>query len=120
MERCTNLSDAEKQLLDAILSIEFYPDAHPEESDEYLQAGEEMTAIAENLRKRGNLIEVSTFGKKAKLLDWTPAFLHLVDAGLIQIEDGIYRLTDTGIIQAQHERVERTGRRFSDYFIRSV
>ncbi len=120
MERCTNLSDAEKQLLDAILSIALYPDAHPEESDENLQAGEEMTAIAENLRKRGNLIEVSTFGKKAKLLDWTPAFLHLVDAGLIQFEDGIYRLTDTGIIQAQHERVERTGRRFSDYFIRSV
>ncbi|MFH2040564.1 MAG: class I SAM-dependent methyltransferase [Chloroflexota bacterium] len=120
MKSSTDLSVAEKQLLDAILSIELYPAANPEEADENLQAGEKMTAIAENIRKRGNLIEVSTFGKKARLLDWTSAFPHLVEAGFILFEEGIYRLTGTGRIQAQQARVERTGRRFSDYFIRSV
>lgn len=120
MDRIINLTDAEKQLLDALLSIELYPDANPEEADETLQVSEKMAPIAENLRKRGKLIQVTAFGKKAKLMDWTAAFPRLVKAGFIQFDDGIYRLMVTGRIQAQHARVERIGKRFSDYFIRSA
>jgi len=120
MDGITDLTDAEKQLLDAILSIELYPDANPEEADETLQSGGKVLPIAKNIRKRGELLQVTTFGKKARLMDWTAAFPRLVKAGYIQVDDGNYRLTATGRIQAQQVRVERTGKRFSDYFMRSV
>ena len=120
MDRITKLTDAEKQLLDAALSIELYPDADPEEADETLRAGEKMLPTAENLRKRGELIQVTEFGKKAKLTDWTAAFPRLLEAGLIQFDDGVYRLTAAGRVQAQQARVERIGRRFSDHLVRSA
>jgi ubiquinone/menaquinone biosynthesis C-methylase UbiE len=120
MDRIVNITEAEKQLLDALLSIELYPDANPEEVDETLQANEKMLPIAENIHKRGKLIQVTTFGKKAKLMDWKAAYPRLVKAGSIQFDDGIYRLTATGRIQAQQARAERIGKRFSDYFMRSV
>jgi ubiquinone/menaquinone biosynthesis C-methylase UbiE len=113
-----NLADAEKQLLDAVLSIELYPAANPEEADENVQQGEKMAPTAENLRKRGELIQVTSFGEQAPLLDWTTAYPRLVEAGLIQYDDGIYRLTDAGRIQAQFVRTERTGKRYSDYLVR--
>ena len=118
MDRFINLKDAEKQLLDAVLSIELYPDTNPEEADENLKVGEKMMPSAENLRKRGKLIQVTAFGKKAKLMDWTAAFPRLVKAGFIQFNDGIYQLTATGRIQARLARIERTGKRFSDYHAR--
>ena len=120
MDRNINLTAFEKQLLDAILSIELYPDANPEEADETLQVGEKMLPIAENIRKRGKLIQVTAFGKKAELMDWAAAFPRLVKAGSIKFEDGIYRLTDTGRIQAHHVRIERIGKRFSDSHVRSA
>ena len=118
MDRITHLTDAEKQLLDAILSLELYPNASPEEADENVQAGENMALTADNLCKRGRLIQVSTFGEQAKLLDWTAAYPRLAEAGFIQCDDGIYHLTATGKIKAQHARTERIGKIFSDYFVR--
>jgi ubiquinone/menaquinone biosynthesis C-methylase UbiE len=118
MDSVTNLADSEKQLLDAILSLELYPGANPEEADENLQVGEKMAPLAENLRKRGKLIQDSTFGEQARLLDWTGAIPHLVEVGFIQDDGGIYYLTAAGRIQAQHARIERIGKRFSDYFVR--
>jgi cyclopropane fatty-acyl-phospholipid synthase-like methyltransferase len=120
MDRTTELTDYEKQLLDAVLSLEMHPYANPEEAEGNIKAGERMAPNAENLRKRGQLIQVSTFGKNAKLMDWTAAYPRLMDAGFIQFNDGIYQLTATGRIQAKHVRTERIGKRFSDYFIRSA
>jgi ubiquinone/menaquinone biosynthesis C-methylase UbiE len=118
MDKITNLTDAEKQLLDATLSIELYPEANPEEADENIPAGEKMALTAENLRKRGRLIQETTFGEKAQLLDWTPAYPRLEEVGLIQCDDDIYQLTDAGRIQARLVRTERVGKRFSDYHAR--
>ena len=67
MDSNIKLEEAEKQLLDAILSIELYPEANPEEADENIQAGEKMLPIVENLNRRGKLIQVTSFGKKANL-----------------------------------------------------
>ena len=115
-----NFTDAEKQLLDAILSLEIAPYANPEETDVNISAGEKMLPSVENLRKRGRLIQVTTFGKQAKLLDWAAAFPRLVEAGFIQRDDSIYQLMAAGRIQAKHVRIERIGKRFSDYLVRSA
>lgn len=77
-----------------------------------------MAPTAENLRKRGELIQVTSFGEQTRFLDWTNAYSRLVEAGLVQCDDDIYGLTDAGKTQAQLVRTERTGKRCSDYFVR--
>lgn len=105
------LSEKEKQLLDAIRSIELYPD------DE--ETGKTLTSTPENLRSRGILIQKWAFGKQAKPPDWTNAFESLLMKGLIKHEDSAYVLTRLGRSYAIRARNERVGKRFSDILIRS-
>jgi len=105
------LSEEEKQLLDAIRSIERYPD------DE--ETGKKLTSTPENLRNRGILIQKWTSGKQAKLADWTNAFESLLTKGLIQRDGSVYVLTDLGRPYAARARTERIGKRYSNILIRS-
>ena len=118
MDESYNLCDSEKQILDAVLSLELYPQATPEEAEGDLQAGEDMRPTLENLRRRGKLIQEDTFGERGNLLDWNVAFPSLVEARLLQIEAGLYTLTAAGRVQARLARTARFGAMFSDYFRR--
>lgn len=105
------LSEGEKQLLDAILSIERYPD------DE--ETGKKLTSAPETLRTRGILIQKWALGNQATLADWTNAFESLLMKGLIQRDGSLYVLTSTGRPYAVRARSERFGKRFSNILIRS-
>lgn len=107
----TQLSEGEKQVLDAILSIELYPD------DE--ETGKKVTSTAEDLRKRGLQIQKGISGGQAKLADWTHAFESLLVKGLIQYDGSVYSLTDLGRPPAFYARDERMGKRFNNIHIRS-
>ncbi len=110
MEEST-LSEAERQLLDAVLSIERYPE------DE--ETGKKLTSTPEDLCNRGMLIAKSTSGHQAEVPDWTDAFKSLVSKGLIQGEGSLYVLTALGRPFAVQARTERLGRRFDSLFLRS-
>ncbi|MBU7018536.1 MAG: class I SAM-dependent methyltransferase [Theionarchaea archaeon] len=104
------LSEGEKQLLDALLSIELYP--HDEET------GKKLTTTPEDIRKRGILIQKYMFDKKAKLADWTGMYEGLLTKGLIQYSGSVYALKDEGRPYAFRARSERLGRRFDNLMIR--
>ncbi|MFX0062429.1 MAG: class I SAM-dependent methyltransferase [Candidatus Hermodarchaeota archaeon] len=105
------LSEGEKQILDAILSIELYPDEE--------ETGKKLISTPENLRKRGKVIQEWALGKQAKLADWANAFESLVTKGFIQQDSSIYVLTSLGRPHAVRARRERVGNRFSNILIRS-
>lgn len=104
-----NLSEGEKQLLDAIRSIELYPDD---------ETGEKLTPTPENLRNRGTSIQQWVSGNQAKLADWTHAFESLLAKGLIQRDGSVYSLTDLGRPSAIYARNERFSKRFNNILIR--
>ncbi|MFX1256104.1 MAG: class I SAM-dependent methyltransferase [Promethearchaeota archaeon] len=105
------LPEEEKQLLDAILSIELYPDEE--------ETGKKLISTPENLLKRGKVIQEWALGKQAKLADWTNSFESLEKKGFIQQDNSIYFLTSLGRSHAFHARRERVGKRFSNFLIRS-
>ncbi len=105
------LSEGERQLLDAILSIEKYP-----EDDE---TGKKLTSTPEDLRNRGMVIAKSIPDHEAKVLDWTDAFTSLVSKGLIKCEGSLYVLTPLGRPYAAQVRAERFTRWFDNVFLRS-
>ncbi len=105
------ISEAEKQLLDAILSIELYPDEG--------ETGKKLISTPENLRKRGKVIQEWALGKQAKLVDWENAFESLITKAFIQHKGSIYFLTSLGRPHAVHARRERVGKKFSNILIRS-
>jgi SAM-dependent methyltransferase len=115
-----NLFEADKHILDALLSLETQPAANPEEADEVIKAGDEMPPTAQNLQKRANYIQQATFGERAEALDLTAGFAHLVDGGFIQRQDDTYQLMDSGRIQARHARLKRIGKRYSSYLMRAA
>ncbi|MFW9991737.1 MAG: class I SAM-dependent methyltransferase [Candidatus Odinarchaeota archaeon] len=121
-ENMVQLSEGEKQLLDAILSLELHPEANKGEEDESIKQGEKLPPNPENLRKRGKLIQESASGKKEKLANWTGAFESLHTKGFVQLDGHSYVLTSSGRHHAERvrrERIkERTGKRFSDSLIR--
>jgi ubiquinone/menaquinone biosynthesis C-methylase UbiE len=110
MEEST-LSEGEKQLLDAILSLELYPD------DE--ETGKKLTSTPESLCNRGMVIAKSISGPDAKVPDWTDAFTSLVSKGLIQREGSLYVLTPLGRPHALKARTERIAKVFDNLFLRS-
>jgi ubiquinone/menaquinone biosynthesis C-methylase UbiE len=112
------LSESEKLLLDAIRSLELYPQADEEEADEHIVKGEILPSNPENLRKRGKRIHESVFGKETEFPDWMNAFGSLCEQGLIQQDGNEYLLTDLGRSHANRVRRERVGKRFSDTLIR--
>ncbi|MBU7024975.1 MAG: class I SAM-dependent methyltransferase [Theionarchaea archaeon] len=105
------LSEGERQLLDAILSIELYPD------DE--ETGKKLISTSEGLRNRGIVIAKAVSGHQAKVPDWTDAFTSLVSKGLIKREGSLYVLTPLGRPSAVKARTERVGRRYDNFFLRS-
>jgi SAM-dependent methyltransferase len=112
----TQLSEKEKQLLDALWSLELYPQANKEEEDENFKQGERLPSTAENLHKRGRLLyEMET----KSLADWTKAFERLRMKEFIQCDGPTYMLTRVGRSLAKGVRKERVSKRFSDYLIRS-
>ena len=106
-----NLSEEEKQVLDAILSIELYPD------DE--ETGKKLTPTPEDLSTRGLQIQKWMLGKQAELADWAKAFESLLTKGLIQLDGSGYTLTSAGRPCAVCARRERFGKRYSNVLIRS-
>ena len=106
-----NLSEGEKQLLDALRSIELFPD------DE--ETGQKLTSTPENLRNRALLIQKSVSGAEAEPADWEDAFETLQAKGLIQYDGSVYVLTDEGRPYAVRARTERFGKRFNNTLIRS-
>lgn len=112
----TRLSEDEKQLLDALWSLELYPQANKEEEDENFKQGERLPPTAENVRKRGRLIyEMET----NSLADCMNAFERLRTKEFIRYDGPTYILTRVGRSLAKKVRRERIGKRFSDYLIRS-
>ncbi|MFX0096081.1 MAG: class I SAM-dependent methyltransferase [Candidatus Hodarchaeota archaeon] len=105
------LSEGEKHLLDAIYSIELYPD------DE--ETGKKLISTPENLHKRGELIRESTFSKQIKPVEWKNAFESLLEKRFIQRDGNVYVLTKLGRPYAVYARRERFGKRFSNILIRS-
>ncbi len=105
-----NLSEGEKQLLDALRSIELYPD------DE--ETGKKLT-FSETIRNRALLIQKWVSGIEAKLADWTDAFEKLLTKGLIQWDGSVYVLTNMGRSYAVNARNERFSKRFNNILIRS-
>jgi len=116
----THLTNSEKQLLDAALSLYMHPYANAEEADENINSGEKLAPTIENLHKRGKLIQGLSFGKNARHMDWATAFTSLIGMGFIQFDNDIYQLTASGRIQAKFVRIERIGKRFSDSLVRSA
>lgn len=112
------LSDAEKQLLDAILSLTMFPNANEEEEDENFKQGDKLPATKENLHKRGRLIQEQLSHRDAVLKDWTDTYEGLIRKGLIRCDGIIFSLTDQGNSQAHKIRRERSAKRFSDTMIR--
>jgi ubiquinone/menaquinone biosynthesis C-methylase UbiE len=106
-----NLSEGEKQLLDALRSIELYPD------DE--EIGKKLTSTPETIRNRGILIQKWVSGNQAKLADWTDAFEKLLAKGLIQWDGSVYVLTNVGRPYAICARNERFSKRFNNTLTRS-
>jgi ubiquinone/menaquinone biosynthesis C-methylase UbiE len=104
------LSEGERQLLDAILSVELYPD------DE--ETGKKLTSTPENLCNRGMVIEKWTSGPQARTPDWTDTFKSLVSKGFIHREGSIYVLTPLGRPHAFKARTERIARRFDTMLMR--
>ena len=111
------LSEGEKQVLDAMLSLEIYPFANEEEEDEKIKKGDNIPSNRENLRKRAILIKTSE-GEEAKLADWKNSFKFLIESKLIQVDNDIYSLTSSGRKRATQVRTERIGNKFSDLLIR--
>ena len=104
-----NLSEGEKQLLDALRSIELYPD--DEETGKLTSS--------ETIRNRALLIQKWVSGTEAKLADWTDAFEKLLAKGLIQWDGSVYVLTNMGRSYAVIARNERFSKRFNNTLIRS-
>ncbi|MHA2247104.1 MAG: class I SAM-dependent methyltransferase [Candidatus Hodarchaeales archaeon] len=113
------LSDAEKQLLDAVLSLEIQPYANKEEIDEKIKQGERLVSTFENICKRGKLIQSIMSGTQLKLVDWTNSVETLLNKEFLQKNRQIYVLTSIGRSQAKNVRGDRIGKRFSDTLIRS-
>ena len=105
-----HLSEGEKQLLDAIRSIELYPDD---------ETGKNLTPTPENLLKRGLSIQKWVSGDQAKRADWTHVYESLLVKGLIRREGSVYYLTDLGRPFALCARNERFSKRFNNILIRS-
>jgi SAM-dependent methyltransferase len=128
MVKITNLNESEKQVLDAVLSLELHPKANPEETDENTETGQRLLQTFQNLLKRGALIQVPTFEDSSNpvgfttsnLIDWANALPSLLDAGLLYYKDRTYNLADNGRDLAKQARTERIGRRFSLSLVRSA
>jgi len=112
------LSNEEKQILDAILSLEMYPSANKEEEDDETKQGEKLTPTIENISNRGRLIH----SDPTWIQEWQKPFKLLQTKDLIQKDNLkaanlIYALTPAGRSHAKQVRRERIGKRFSDTFI---
>jgi 2-polyprenyl-3-methyl-5-hydroxy-6-metoxy-1,4-benzoquinol methylase len=105
------LSEEETQVLDAIRSLELYPE------DE--GTGKRLTATYENLRDRDKLIQEWVSGKEVKPADWKDAIEGLLKKKLIRSENDIFILTGKGNLHAICARNRRVGKRFSNILIRS-
>ena len=118
------LSEEEKQVLDAILSLEMYPSAIKEEEDEKNKQGDKLVPTQDYICKRGRLIQKLSPSEQTWIKDWKVPFKLLCTKDLIQkdnIKDTnfIYTLTHLGRSQAKQVRRERIGKQFSDTLVRS-
>jgi ubiquinone/menaquinone biosynthesis C-methylase UbiE len=117
------LSKEEKQILDAILSLEMYPSANEEEVDEDTKKGDKLPPTIKNIYKRGKLRKhdlppsEQTWIKESNI-----TFTLLITKGLIQKNSSetaiIHTLTSLGRSQAKQVRRERISKRFSDTLVR--
>ena len=118
------LTEKEKQILDAILSLEMYPSANKEEEDEKIKKGDNLVPTQGNICKRGRLIQKLSLSEQTRIKDWKIPFKHLCTRDFIQkdtIKDTnlIYTLTPLGRSRAKQVRRERIDTQFSDSLVRS-
>jgi hypothetical protein len=113
------LSEAEAQILDAILSLELFPYANQGETDENIKEGDQLFPTEENLRKREKLIQVTAYNEQHSKFDWTKGFETLHKKDMIQMDGSVYQLTESGSYYANLVRSKRIGETFSDVLIRS-
>jgi SAM-dependent methyltransferase len=114
------LSEEEKKIIDAILSLEMYPSANKEEVDEETKAGDELAPTLENISKRGKLIHrlyPSDQTSKTTLEQLNTK--NLIQKISSKDTNLTYRLTTLGKSQAKQVRRERIGKQFDDTLIRS-
>lgn len=117
------LTDEEKQILDAILSLEMYPSADKEEEDDETKLGDKLTPTLESICKRGRLIQKLSPNEQTWIKDLKILFKLLCTRDFIQkdtLKDTniIYTLTPSGRLQAKQVRRERIGKKFDDSLIR--
>ena len=118
------LTEEEKQILDAILSLEMYPSANKEEEDKKTKKGNNLIPTQGNICKRGRLIQKLSPNEQTWIKDWKNLFKLLCTRDFIQKDtikdtDIIYTLTPLGRSQAKQMRRERIGNQFSDTHVRS-
>ena len=106
-----NLSEKENRILDALHSLELYPE------DE--ETRNKLMATHENLQHRDKLIQEEASNKKVRPVDWRGELEGLLKKGFIRCENGIFILTEKGKPYAVRARTQRVGRRFSNTLIRS-
>jgi len=120
MIKITDLTEYEKIVLDAVLSLDLHPNANPEEVDDNTEPGQRLNITIRNIRKRGSLLQEPFLEDCTNQTDWTIALPHLLDAGLLYYLDGAYHLVGTGRDLAKQVRTKRVGKRFSLSLVRSA
>ena len=114
------LSKEEKQILDAILSLEMYPSANEEEVDKETKVGDKLVTTLENICKRGKLIQKLYPSKQTSKITLDQLNTKdLIQKNHFKGTNLIYRLTPLGKLQAKQVRRERIGKQFDDTLIRS-
>lgn len=107
------LSEPQKQVLDALRSLEVQPGAVEQEADDHTQVGDALDPTPANIQRRARLIQQLYFDQDARLDSWESLIEQLLRQGLVQQDQDTITLTDKGRIAGQLARGERVGRTFN-------
>ena len=112
-----SLTEPQKQILDAIRSLEIQPGAVDQEANEHTQPGDILPPTPANIQRRAQLIQQIYFDQQAQLQDWDNLIQQLLALGLIHRDQHALILTPQGRIAGQLIRGERIGRTFNGTLI---
>ena len=104
------LSIKESLFLDALLSLELYPENE--------EANKKMLSTLDNIRLRGSILHMWKINGKSEELNLKKISDLLIKKELLQRIEAVYSLTEFGKSTAINIRGRRIGNRFSDEFLR--
>lgn len=113
----SNLSEPQKQILDALRSLEVQPLAIEQEANADTQPGDTLPPTPANIQRRAELIQQIYFEQHAELDEWDSLIKALEKLGLVRQAQTLITLTETGRDAGQLARGERIGRTFNDTLI---